>query len=116
MNGFSDTPRIYKFPASLLADVPGLRDDYGHDAPDGPRTVRCLCAGWDDTAHTRLRAMELPSTATAVALTDGTFAFGPAFWSEAIEAALTLGEDDRLADVTEITPEQLESLRPEPEI
>lgn len=97
-------------PAALTpASVAGLSAVFAADAQDGAQTVRTLCCGWDDEAHTRLRALSFGSTFAPLPLADGRVAVA-GLWSLALLAALESGELGFAAE--ELTVEQLAALRP----
>lgn len=122
---FETTERIFAFPLELVEHLPSLIADYGVDCMDGKKLVRTIAAGWDDTAHTRVRGLYLPldnspeeeakRTASLTALMDGRSCYS-CLWPVTMIAAWQSGNDPRLVPVQEITAEQLEQLRYIPEI
>jgi hypothetical protein len=105
---YTTTFRTFAFPEALIEQLPQLTEQFGEEATDGLLTVNTIACGWDDSEHTRLRALRFPETASLTDLTDGRKAY-TALWSlrllEAFEAGL-------LADIQELTSEELQALLP----
>jgi hypothetical protein len=105
---FSTTFRTFAFPEALVEQLPQLTEQFGEEAQDGLLTVKTVACGWDDSEHTRLRALRFPETASLTDLTDGRKAY-TALWSlkllEAYEQGLLIG-------VQELTTEELQALLP----
>ena len=105
---YATTFRTFAFPEALIEQLPQLTEQFGEEATDGLLSVITIACGWDDSEHTRLRALRFPETASLTDLTDGRKAY-TALWSlrllEAFEAGL-------LADIQELTQEELFSLLP----
>ena len=105
---FSTTFRTFAFPEALVEQLPQLTEQFGEEAQDGLLTVKTVACGWDDSEHTRLRALRFPETASLTDLTDGRKAY-TALWSlrllEAYEQGLLIG-------VQELTQEEMQSLLP----
>lgn len=105
---FATTFRTFAFPEALIEQLPQLTEQFGEEAQDGLLTVKTIACGWDDSEHTRLRALRFPETVSLTDLTDGRKAY-TALWSlrllEAFEAGL-------LQDIQELTPEEIQSLLP----
>jgi len=105
---FSTTFRTFAFPEALVEQLPQLTEQFGEEAQDGLLTVKTVACGWDDSEHTRLRALRFPETASLTDLTDGRKAY-TALWSlrliEAYEQGLLIG-------VQELTPEEMQALLP----
>lgn len=109
---FSTTFKTFAFPESLIEQLPSLLEQYGEEAQDGLLTVRTLACGWDDSEHTRLRALRFPETVSLTDLSDGRKAY-TALWSHKLLNAYNEGY---IADIVEITQEELIALLPQPEI
>jgi len=105
---YSTTFRTFAFPEALVEQLPQLTEQFGEEAQDGLLTVKTVACGWDDSEHTRLRALRFPETASLTDLTDGRKAY-TALWSlkllEAYEQGLLIG-------VQELTTEELQALLP----
>jgi len=105
---YSTTFRTFAFPEALVEQLPQLTEQFGEEAQDGLLTVKTVACGWDDSEHTRLRALRFPETASLTDLTDGRKAY-TALWSlkllEAYEQGLLIG-------VQELTAEELQALLP----
>ena len=105
---FSTTFRTFAFPEALVEQLPQLTEQFGEEAQDGLLTVKTVACGWDDSEHTRLRALRFPETASLTDLTDGRKAY-TALWSlrllEAYDQGLLIG-------VQELTQEEMQSLLP----
>jgi hypothetical protein len=105
---FSTTFRTFAFPEALVEQLPQLTEQFGEEAQDGLLTVKTVACGWDDSEHTRLRALRFPETASLTDLTDSRKAY-TALWSlkllEAYEQGLLIG-------VQELTTEELQALLP----
>jgi hypothetical protein len=105
---FSTTFRTFAFPEALVEQLPQLTEQFGEEAQDGLLSVKTVACGWDDSEHTRLRALRFPETASLTDLTDGRKAY-TALWSlkllEAYEQGLLIG-------VQELTAEELQALLP----
>ena len=100
--------KTFAFPEALVEQLPTLNEQYGEEAQDGLLTVRTIACGWDDTEHTRLRALRFPETASLTDLTDGRKAY-TALWSLKLLDAFSQG---LFPDVQELTLEELQSLLP----
>ena len=111
---FDTSSLIVAFPAVEMARISDHRNAYGADLPTsgkpGAPVVKTLL-GHDDGQSGILRAGMMPTTVTARALTDGRYAVA-GHWSLAIKAAWEAG--DVQAEI--LTPEQLQSLTPDPEL
>lgn len=105
---FSTEFKTFAFPAELVEQLPQLIEQYGESAQDGLQTYTTIAAGWDDSEHTRLRALRFPETASLTELTDGRFAY-TALWSLRLLEAFSEG---LFPQVEELTQEQLQSLLP----
>lgn len=103
---FSTTFKTFAFPTSLVDSLPALVEQYGEEAQDALLTVKTLACGWDDSEHTRLRALRFPSTVSLTDLIDGRKAY-TALWSLSLLDAIDKGE---IPDITELTQEQLAEL------
>jgi hypothetical protein len=105
---YSTTFRTFAFPEALVEQLPQLTEQFGEDAQDGLLSVKTVACGWDDSEHTRLRALRFPETASLTDLTDSRKAY-TALWSlkllEAYEQGLLVG-------VQELTAEELQALLP----
>jgi hypothetical protein len=105
---YSTTFRTFAFPEALVEQLPQLTEQFGEEAQDGLLTVKTVACGWDDSEHTRLRALRFPETASLTDLTDSRKAY-TALWSlkllEAYEQGLLIG-------VQELTTEELQALLP----
>ena len=105
---YSTTFRTFAFPEALVEQLPQLTEQFGEEAQDGLLTVKTVACGWDDSEHTRLRALRFPETASLTDLTDGRKAY-TALWSlkllEAYEQGLLIG-------IQELTTEELQALLP----
>ena len=97
-------------PALAESLLPQLHATYGEDLPDGKTTVRTIGAHWDDTAHTRIRAANFPTTINGRLLTDGRLAF-TALWQSALAADF---DANGIPGVEELTDAQLAALTPAP--
>jgi hypothetical protein len=109
---FSTTFKTFAFPAALVENLPQLIEQYGEEAQDGLETIKTIACGWDDSEHTRLRALQFPKTASLTDLIDGRKAY-TALWSEGLLAAFEAGQ---LPEVQELTIEELQDLLPKPDI
>jgi hypothetical protein len=109
---FSTTFRTFAFPSDLIDQLPALIEQFGEDAQDGNQTIKTICCGWDDTEHTRMRALMFPTTASLTDLVDGRKAY-TALWVEGLLAAFEAGQ---LPSVQELTIEELQDLIPKPVI
>ena len=105
---FSNTFQTFAFPAELVEQLPALTEQYGEPAQDGLQTYTTIAAGWDDSDHTRLRALRFPETAALTDLVDGRKAY-TALWSLRLLEAFSQG---LLPDVEELTLEKLQVLLP----
>ena len=105
---FSTTFRTFAFPEALVEQLPQLTEQFGEEAQDGLLSVKTVACGWDDSEHTRLRALRFPETASLTDLTDGRKAY-TALWTlrllEAYDQGLLIG-------VQELTPEEMQALLP----
>jgi hypothetical protein len=105
---YSTTFRTFAFPEALVEQLPQLTEQFGEEAQDGLLSVKTVACGWDDSEHTRLRALRFPETASLTDLTDSRKAY-TALWSlkllEAYEQGLLIG-------VQELTTEELQALLP----
>jgi len=105
---FSTTFRTFAFPEALVEQLPQLTEQFGEEAQDGLLTVKTVACGWDDSEHTRLRALRFPETASLTDLTDGRKAY-TALWSLRLLEAYDQG---LLTGVQELTQEEMQSLLP----
>jgi len=105
---FSNEFKTFAFPAELVEQLPQLVEQYGEQAQDGLQTYTTIAAGWDDSDHTRLRALRFPDTASLTDLVDGRKAY-TALWTLRLIAAFEAG---LLPDVKELTQEELMALLP----
>lgn len=105
---YSTTFRTFAFPEALVEQLPQLTEQFGEEAQDGLLTVKTVACGWDDSEHTRLRALRFPETASLTDLTDGRKAY-TALWSLKLLEAY---EQGLLAGVQELTTEELQALLP----
>jgi hypothetical protein len=105
---FSTTFRTFAFPEALVEQLPQLTEQFGEEAQDGLLTVKTVACGWDDSEHTRLRALRFPETASLTDLTDSRKAY-TALWSLKLLEAY---EQGLLAGVQELTTEELQALLP----
>ena len=105
---FSTTFQTFVFPAELVEQLPALIEQYGEPAQDGLQTYNTIAAGWDDSEHTRLRALRFPETASLTDLVDGRKAY-TALWSLRLLEAFSQG---LFPEVEELTLEQLQALLP----
>jgi len=105
---FSTTFQTFAFPAELLEQLPTLIEQYGEPAQDGLQTYNTIAAGWDDSNHTKLRALRFPETASLTDLTDGRKAY-TALWSLRLLQAFDQG---LFPEVQELTQVQLQALLP----
>ena len=105
---FSTTFRTFAFPEALVEQLPQLTEQFGEEAQDGLLSVKTVACGWDDSEHTRLRALRFPETASLTDLTDGRKAY-TALWSLRLIEAY---EQGLLTAVQELTPEEMQSLLP----
>ena len=105
---FSTTFRTFAFPESIVEQLSIFTEQFGEEATDGLLTLKTIACGWDDSEHTRLRALRFPETASLTDLTDGRKAY-TALWSlKLIEAY----DQELLTEVAELTLEQLQDLLP----
>jgi hypothetical protein len=100
--------KTFAFPEELVEQLPTLNDQYGEEAADGLLIVKTIACGWDDSEHTRLRALRFPETASLTDLTDGRKAY-TALWSLRLLEAF---EQGLFPDVQELTQKQLIDLLP----
>jgi len=105
---YATTFRTFAFPESIVKQLPILIEQFGEEATDGLLTVQTIACGWDDSEHTRLRALRFPETASLTDLIDGRKAY-TALWSLRLLEAYDQG---LLADVQELTTEELQALLP----
>jgi len=105
---FSTTFRTFAFPEALVEQLPQLTEQFGEEAQDGLLTVKTVACGWDDSEHTRLRALRFPETASLTDLTDSRKAY-TALWSLKLLEAY---EQGLLISVQELTNEELHALLP----
>lgn len=105
---FSTTFRTFAFPEALVEQLPQLTEQFGEEAQDGLLSVKTVACGWDDSEHTRLRALRFPETASLTDLTDGRKAY-TALWSLRLLEAY---EQGLLTGVQELTQEEMQSLLP----
>lgn len=105
---FSTTFRTFAFPEALVEQLPQLTEQFGEEAQDGLLSVKTVACGWDDSEHTRLRALRFPETASLTDLTDGRKAY-TALWSLRLLEAYNQG---LLTGVQELAPEEMQSLLP----
>lgn len=105
---FSTTFRTFAFPEALVEQLPQLTEQFGEEAQDGLLTVKTVACGWDDSEHTRLRALRFPETASLTDLTDGRKAY-TALWSLRLLEAYDQG---LLVGVQELTLEEMQALLP----
>lgn len=103
---FSTTFKTFAFPVSLVDSLPTLVEQYGEEAQDALLTVKTLACGWDDSDHTRLRALRFPSTVSLTDLKDGRKAY-TALWSLSLLDAIDRGD---IADIAELTQQELNDL------
>lgn len=105
---YSTTFRTFAFPEALVEQLPQLTEQFGEEAQDGLLTVKTVACGWDDSEHTRLRALRFPETTSLTDLTDGRKAY-TALWSLKLLEAY---EQGLLTGVQELTTEELQALLP----
>jgi hypothetical protein len=105
---YSTTFRTFAFPEALVEQLPQLTEQFGEEAQDGLLSVKTVACGWDDSEHTRLRALRFPETASLTDLTDSRKAY-TALWSLKLLEAY---EQGLLAGVQELTTEELQALLP----
>jgi hypothetical protein len=105
---FSTTFRTFAFPEALVEQLPQLTEQFGEEAQDGLLSVKTVACGWDDSEHTRLRALRFPETASLTDLTDSRKAY-TALWSLKLLEAY---EQGLLTGVQELTTEELQALLP----
>ena len=105
---FSTEFKTFAFPEALVEQLPLLNEQFGEDATDGLLTVKTIACGWDDSEHTRLRALRFPETASLTDLTDGKKAY-TALWSLKLLGVFNQG---LFPDVQELTAEELQALLP----
>ena len=105
---YSTEFKTFAFPEALIEQLPTLNEQYGEEATDGLLTVTTIACGWDDSEHTRLRALRFPETASLTDLTDGRKAY-TALWSLKLLEAY---EQGLLTGVQELTTEELQALLP----
>jgi hypothetical protein len=103
---FLTTFRTFAFPEALVEQLPELTEQFGEDAQDGLLTVKTIACGWDDSAHTRLRALRFPETASLTDLIDGRKAYTALWTLKLIEAF----ENGLLEGVQELTAEEFQAL------
>lgn len=107
---FNTQFKTFAFPATIVANIDSLVEKYGEEERDGLLTVKTLACGWDDSEHTRLRALRFPATVSLTELTDGRYAY-TALWSNSLLEAISNGE---FPEVQELTQEELQALTPVP--
>jgi hypothetical protein len=105
---YSTEFKTFAFPEALIEQLPTLNEQYGEQATDGLLTVTTIACGWDDSEHTRLRALRFPETASLTDLTDSRKAY-TALWSLKLLEAY---EQGLLTGVQELTTEELQALLP----
>lgn len=105
---YSTTFRTFAFPESIVEQLPIFTEQFGEEATDGLLTVKTIACGWDDSEHTRLRALRFPETASLTDLADGRKAY-TALWSLKLLEAY---EQGLLTGVQELTTEELQALLP----
>ena len=105
---FSTTFRTFAFPEALVEQLPQLTEQFGEEAQDGLLSVKTVACGWDDSEHTRLRALRFPETASLTDLTDGRKAY-TALWSLKLLEAY---EQGLLTGVQELAQEEMQALLP----
>jgi len=105
---YSTTFRTFAFPESIVEQLSIFTEQFGEEATDGLLTVKTIACGWDDSEHTRLRALRFPETASLTDLTDGRKAY-TALWSLRLLEAY---EQGFLTDVQELTTEEMQALLP----
>jgi hypothetical protein len=105
---YSTTFRTFAFPEALVEQLPQLTEQFGEEAQDGLLSVKTVACGWDDSEHTRLRALRFPETASLTDLTDSRKAY-TALWSLKLLEAY---EQGLLTGVQELTTEELQALLP----
>ena len=106
----------HAIPAALLTpeSVEAHSTAYGHDLPDGARTIRTIMGRWDDAAKTSIRAASL-ETESPETLADGRLCIHNGLWTPEIIHALDEGQLPE--GVERLTPEAYADLRiPEEEI
>jgi hypothetical protein len=108
MNQFEPQFRTFCFPAALVEQIPTLIEQFGDEALDGNQSFNTIACGWDDSEHTRFRALRFPETASLTTLTDGRVAY-TALWSLALLQAFKEG---LFPDAQELTQEELQALLP----
>lgn len=106
MNNFYRTFRTFAFPENLIEKIPLLIEFYGEDAYDGLNIYKTIACGWDDSNHTKFRALRFPETASLTDLKDGRKAY-TALWSIPLLQAF---ENGLFPEVQELTIEELQSL------
>jgi len=104
---FDTQSLIVAFPPSEMANLQAYRVLYGSEI-DGVQTLLCHLDNADKCTY---RPGQMPTTVTARKLTDGRYAVA-GYWSLPIKEAWEQG--DIQAEI--LTPEQLQSLTPEPEL
>lgn len=109
---FNTEFKTFAFPVSVVANIDQLVADYGAEAQDGLITTKTLACGWDDTEHTRLRALRFPETVSLTELTDGRYGY-TALWSQSLLDAIAHG---KFPDVQELTLEEFQALIPPPAV
>ena len=105
---YSTTFRTFAFPESIVEQLSIFTEQFGEEATDGLLTVKTIACGWDDSEHTRLRALRFPETASLTDLTDGRKAY-TALWSLRLLEAY---EQGFLTNVQELTIEEMQALLP----
>ncbi len=105
---YSTEFKTFAFPEALVEQLPQLTEQFGEEAQDGLLTVKTVACGWDDSEHTRLRALRFPETASLTDLTDSRKAY-TALWSLKLLEAY---EQGLLTGVQELTNEELHALLP----
>ncbi len=110
---FELTERIIAISLQDIEELlPKLFAQYGEELPDGNQNVRTIGGHWDDANKTRIRAASLYNgTIVGQQLTDGRLAFR-CLWQSDLAKDF---DDGKIADVEELTQEQLTELTPNPE-
>ena len=108
---FLTTFKTFAFPETLVIQLPELVEQYGEEAQDGHLTVKTIACGWDDSEHTKLRALRFPDTVSLTDLKDGRKAY-TALWSVKLLDAIEQGV---ISDVVELSEEEYMNLLPENE-
>jgi hypothetical protein len=103
---YTTTFRTFAFSPETVELLPHLNEQFGEEAFDGLLAVQTIACGWDDSEHTRLRALRFPETASLTDLKDGRKAY-TALWSLRLLKAF---DEGFLPDVQELTAEELSDL------